>query len=164
MSVELIAQRNSNVEPEPAIAAVPRVLVAACSHEIRAVAMQKLQLSGYEVECYQNQMALSDLPHHPGVYELDTKFDVVLFDSQFGSIELIEVLERTGTHGHRTPCVLLDDVTHEIVIDGVWPHHRPMVACNPMNTIELLTTVRRIVPLVRRVPRCSCDGDAGGSY
>ncbi len=143
---------------------ISQILIAECDHEIRELLKNTFFRSGYEVcTCASGAEFL-----HLARFQMDNpqlpQFDLVLcdiriLDNDILHNDIVESFLQLREKSKPLPIVLID-LFMEAKAQAIVGQLRAAAVINkPTNTIDLLSTVRRIIPLVKPSVR-SCSVSA----
>ena len=128
---------------------ISQILIAECDHEIRALLKNTFCRSGYEVStCVSSAEFLHRARFQTGNPHLP-KFDLVLCDIRILDNDIIESLLQMRERSGPIPIVLIDRFMERNARAVVVQLRAAAVINDPTNTIDLLSTIRHIIPLVK---------------
>ena len=141
---------------------ISQILIAECDHEIRAFLKNTFFRSGYEVRACASGAELLRLARFQTDNQPSPQLDLVLCDIRILDDEMIESLLQLQENSNPIPIVLIDRFMDGKAQAIVVKLRAAAVINEPTNTIDLLTTVRRIIPPVKPSGRAQSEAPRAG--
>ena len=137
------------ISPDLATSEISQILIAECDHEIRELLKNTFFRSGYEVCTCSSGAEFLRLARYQTNNPQLPQLDLVLCDIRILDDDMVESLLQLREKNKPMPIVLIDQFM-EAKAQAIVEQLRAAAVINePTNTIDLLSTVRRIIPLVK---------------